>query len=120
MDDLTADLNQMKCVPCRKGAPAITDAEIAELHPQVPDWQIVERDGVNRLERAFKLPNYLQALDFAHKVGLAAEEEDHHPIILIEWRKVTVTWWTHTVRGLHRNDFVMAARTDTIHSSLSQ
>ena len=108
MDTLT----QMKCVACRKGEPTVTDAEIAELHPQVVDWQIVEREGIKRLERVFKFENFVQALAFTNQVGEIAEAEGHHPALLTEWGKVTVTWWTHKIRGLHRNDFIMAAKTD--------
>ncbi len=107
-------LVQMKCTACRVGEPTVTDAEIAELHPHVPDWQILERDGIKRLERTFKLRNFAEALAFTQAVGTAAEEEGHHPAILTEWGRVTVTWWTHKIRGLHRNDFIMAAKTDRL------
>ena len=105
-------LSQEKCVSIRGGEPPATDAEIAELHPQVPEWQVVERDGLKRLERVFKFMNFVEALSFANKVGELAEAENHHPALLTEWGKVTVTWWTHAVKGLHRNDFIMAAKTD--------
>jgi 4a-hydroxytetrahydrobiopterin dehydratase len=112
-------LVEMKCVACRKGAPTVTDAEIAELHPQVADWQIVEREGVKRLELVFTFPNFAQALAFTNKVGAVAEEEGHHPALLTEWGKVTVTWWTHKIGGLHRNDFIMAAKIDQLDESRS-
>ena len=107
-------LVNMKCVACRKGEPTVTAAEIAEFQPQVPDWQIVERDGIQRLERVFKLKNFVEALAFTNRVGGLAEEEGHHPALLTEWGKVTVTWWTHKIGGLHRNDFVAAAKTDRL------
>lgn len=103
-----------KCEACRAGAPTVTDEEIAELHPQVPDWTIVERDGVRRLERVFRFPDFRSALAFTNRVGELAEAEGHHPALLTEWGRVTVTWWTHKIRGLHRNDFVMAAKTDRL------
>ena len=109
-------LVQMKCVPCRGGEPTVTDEEIAKLLPQVPDWEVVERDGIKRLERRFKFRNFAQALAFTNEVGEVAEAEGHHPAILTEWGKVTVTWWTHKIKGLHRNDFIMAAKTDTLYS----
>ena len=105
---------QMKCTACRKGEPTVTDAEIAELHPQVPEWQLIERDGIKRLEHVFKFENFAQALAFTNKVGELAEAEGHHPAILTEWGRVTVTWWTHKIKGLHRNDFIMAAKTDQL------
>jgi len=112
-------LTEMKCVPCRGGEPTVTEAEIAELHPQVAQWQIVERNGIKRLERVFKFRNFVQALAFTNKVGDLAEEEGHHPALLTEWGKVTVTWWTHKIKGLHRNDFIMAAKTDELWTTLS-
>lgn len=107
-------LNQQKCTACRVGEPTVTDAEIAALHPEVPDWQIVERDGIRRLERTFRFKDFAAALAFTAQVGALAEEEGHHPALLTEWGRVTVTWWTHKIRGLHRNDFIMAAKTDRL------
>ena len=107
-----SELAKMKCTACRGDEPTLTDAEIAELRPRVSDWQVVEREGTKRLERAFRFGNFAQALAFTNKVGEQAEEEGHHPALLTEWGKVTVTWWTHKIGGLHQNDFIMAARTD--------
>ena len=78
----------------------------------VPEWNVVERDGIRRLERVFPFPDFATALTFTNRVGALAESEGHHPALLTEWGRVTVTWWTHAIGGLHRNDFVMAARTD--------
>ncbi len=108
------DLYRMKCVACRAGEPMLTDDEIHMLHPQIPDWQVKEVDGVNRLERVFKFKNFAQALEFTNKVGAIADEEDHHPMIITEYGKVTVDWWTHKIGGLHKNDFIMAAKTDQL------
>ena len=110
-------LQQIKCVPCRGDEPTVTDEEMAELLVQVPEWKVVERDGVKRLERRFKFRNFVQALAFTNEVGKAAEDDGHHPSVLTEWGKTTVTWWTHKIRGLHRNDFIMAAKTDQLYSS---
>lgn len=107
-------LSQLKCVACRGGEPTATDAEIAIWHPMIPEWQIVERENIKRLERAFKFKNFVQAVAFTNKVAEIAEAEGHHPAILTEWGKVTVTWWTHKIKGLHRNDFIMAAKTDRL------
>lgn len=107
-------LSQMTCEACRRGAPTVTEEEIAEFKPQIPDWRMFDVDGVPRLEREFSFRNFRQALDFTTKAGELAESEGHHPAILTEWGKVTVTWWTHKIGGLHRNDFIMAARTDKL------
>jgi 4a-hydroxytetrahydrobiopterin dehydratase len=107
-------LAQTRCVACRKDAPTVTDAELAELHPQVPAWEIVEVDGIKRLRRVFSVDDFAQALDFTKKVGALAEDEGHHPALLTEWGRTTVTLWTHKIKGLHRNDFIMAAKTDEL------
>ena len=107
-------LTQMKCVACRRDEPTVTDAEIEELHPQVSDWEIVEIDDVKRLRRVFPADDFVQALEFTSRVGELAEEEGHHPALLTEWGRTTVTWWTHKIKGLHRNDFIMAAKTDEL------
>ena len=92
----------------------MTDAEIAELQPQVSDWELVELDGIRRLRRVFPCDDFAQALAFTGAVGELAESEGHHPALLTEWGRTTVTWWTHKIRGLHRNDFIMAAKTDEL------
>ena len=107
-------LSRLECVACRGGDPRLTEAEIAELHPMVADWEVIEVDGIQRIQRIFKLKNFVQALELANKVGEIAEEEDHHPMLVVEWGKLTVQWWTHLVKGLHKNDFIMAAKTNVI------
>ena len=108
------DLLAERCVACRRDAPRVTDEEAAALTPQIPDWTREEHDGVPRLVRTFRVPNFRDALAFTQRVGELAEEEGHHPALLTEWGKVTVSWWSHKIRGLHRNDFIMAAKTDAL------
>jgi 4a-hydroxytetrahydrobiopterin dehydratase len=108
------NLADIKCVPCQGGEPPLLDDKIEALSPQVPDWQIVEREGIKRLERAFRFDDFAQALAFTNEVGELAEREGHHPAIRTEWGRVTVTWWTHKIKGLHQNDFAMAAKTDRL------
>ena len=107
-------LTQMTCVACRKDAPTVTDAEIAELQPQVAQWELVELDGIKRLRRVFLFDDFAGALEFTKQVGELAEQQGHHPALLTEWGRTTVTWWTHKIKGLHRNDFIMAAKTDEL------
>lgn len=109
-----SDLKQQKCEACNAEAPKVSDAELAELIREIPDWTPVVRDGVMQLEREFKFKNFKLALAFTNKVGEIAEAEFHHPTLVTEWGKVTVTWWTHAINGLHKNDFIMAARTDGV------
>jgi 4a-hydroxytetrahydrobiopterin dehydratase len=107
-------LTNQKCTACRRDSPRVTEAEIRELKPNIPDWTLVEREGILRLERVFRFTNFAEALNFTNRVGALAEEEGHHPAILTEWGRVTVTLWTHKIRGLHRNDFIMAAKVDAL------
>ncbi|HTG58020.1 MAG TPA: 4a-hydroxytetrahydrobiopterin dehydratase [Terriglobia bacterium] len=107
-----------KCTTCRRDSPLVTEAEIRELKPQVPHWTLVERETIQRLECIFRFRNFGEALSFTNRVGVLAEAEGHHPAILTEWGQVTVTLWTHKIRGLHRNDFVMAAKIDSLAPAL--
>ena len=104
-----------KCVACRRDAPRLDDSEIAQLKPETPEWQVLTEEDIPRLNRVFSFKNFAEALAFTHKVGELAESEGHHPAILTEWGRVTVSWWTHKIRGLHRNDFIMAAKTDAFY-----
>ena len=117
---MTEALTAEKCVACGRDAPTVTDAEIAELHPQVPEWELVELDGIKRLRRVFPFEDFAQALAFTDEVGAVAEAQGHHPALLTEWGRVTVSWWTHKIKGLHRNDFIMAAKTDELYQSVGR
>ena len=108
------NLNQQSCEACRADAPRISDEELRELMPQIPDWQVIVVDGIMQLSREYGFDNFVQAMAFSNRVGEIAEAEGHHPAILTEWGKVTVTWWSHKIRGLHKNDLIMAARTDGV------
>jgi len=99
---------------CRGGEPALTNAEIEDLLLHVPEWHVREVDGVKRVERVYNFKNFVQVLKFTNKVGAAAEEENHHPLIITEWGRVTLNRWTHKLGGLHKNDFIMAAKTDEL------
>lgn len=107
-------LLQKTCVPCSGESPPVTETEIAELQPQIPNWKIIEEKGESHLQRVYKFRDFKTALAFTQRVGEEAEKQGHHPALLTEWGKVTVTWWTHAIQGLHRNDFIMAAKTDAI------
>ena len=102
------------CEACSVDAPKVDDMQIASLMEQIPGWAVVERDGIKQLEKSFDFGNFRQALSFANQVGELAEKFQHHPAILVEWGKVTVTWWSHKIRGLHRNDFILAAKTSEL------
>ncbi len=106
------ELDTMKCEACRVGAPQVTQEEADQLLDQIPEWTLVTRENIDRLERTFSFSNFIEALQFTNLIGEAAELDGHHPAILTEWGSVTVTWWTHKIKGLHQNDFIMAAKTD--------
>jgi 4a-hydroxytetrahydrobiopterin dehydratase len=108
-------LDSEQCVACRPDAPRVGGAELAELRKEVPAWTLTEREGILRLERVFAFPSFAEALTFTDRVGALAEAQGHHPALLTEWGRVTVSWWTHAIGGLHRNDFVMAAKTDALY-----
>lgn len=110
------ELAESRCEACRADAPRVTDEEIERYRPEVPEWSIVERDGIKRLERSYRFRNFVSALAFTNRVGEIAEAEGHHPDLLTAWGQVTVTWWSHKIKGLHRNDFIMAAKTDRLYA----
>ena len=105
-------LNRERCVACRRDSPPVTDQEADELHQEVSGWDLVTEDGIKKLDRVFRFGDFRQALDFTQALGELAEEEGHHPRLTTEWGRVRVTWWTHKIRNLHRNDFIMAAKSD--------
>jgi 4a-hydroxytetrahydrobiopterin dehydratase len=96
-----------KCEPCAGGAKKLSGEELATLAAELPGWAVVE---AHHLTRAFKFPNFLEALAFVNRAGAIAEEMGHHPDMLVGWGKAEVTIWTHSVGGLTRADFVLAAR----------
>lgn len=108
------DLSKKSCSACRPGAPLATKDEIDAFLPQISEWKIADIDGIKRLTRNYAFGNFADAIGFTNQVGNLAESEAHHPAILTEWGKVTVSWWTHKIKGLHVNDFIMAAKTDTL------
>jgi len=110
------DLSKQSCEACRADAPRVSDEDLKLLMPNIPDWQVIVVDGVMQLSREFGFRNFEQAMAFSNRVGDIAETEDHHPAILTEWGKVTVTWWSHKIKGLHKNDLIMAARTDEVYA----
>lgn len=102
------------CEACRVGAPAVDENEMPALLREIPEWTLIKESGIDQLQRRFTFTNFRQAMDFANRVGDLAESEGHHPSLLVEWGAVTVTWWTHKIKALHKNDFIMAAKTDQL------
>ena len=111
------ELSKNSCEACREDAPALKEKEIEELLIKIPSWIIYEDEGIKKLVCSFAFSNYQQSVDFTNKIANLAEKEDHHPEILLEWGKVTVTWWSHKINGLHMNDFICASKTDDIYKN---
>lgn len=107
-----------KCVACRPGSPEITDLEISDLLPQIPRWNLVLDAGTRRLERQFTFQDFKKPMELANLIANASEREGHHPCITTEWGKLTVSWSTYAIGGLHRNDFIMASKTDRLFDAL--
>lgn len=110
MNELSAE----KCTACREDAPTATHEEIENFRLQFPEWKIIKENGEPRACREYSFPNFQSALDFTNKIGKIAEDEGHHPAITTEYGKVSVAWWTHKIKNIHRNDLIMAAKTDAI------
>jgi 4a-hydroxytetrahydrobiopterin dehydratase len=106
-----SELARKECVPCKGGIPPLTGEEIAELTPEVPEWSVVDE---HHILRTFRFPDFALALAFTNRVGELAEEQGHHPDILLAWGKVEVTIWTHKINGLTVSDFVLAAKIDEL------
>jgi 4a-hydroxytetrahydrobiopterin dehydratase len=113
-----SSLDIMRCTAFRGGEQPLTREEIEDYLPQVPDWKLVKPNGSYRIERSFRFSDFAKALEFTNRIGLLAEKEGHHPAVLTEWGRVTVSWWTHRIRGLHRNDFIMAAKSEKAYREL--
>jgi 4a-hydroxytetrahydrobiopterin dehydratase len=104
-----SELASKTCAPCKAGTPPLAGKELETLAKQVPQWTVVEG---HHITRAFKFPDFAQALAFVNKVGALAEQQGHHPDILLSWGKAVVTTWTHSVNGLSEGDFILAAKID--------
>lgn len=108
------DLSGEKCGPCRADAPVVTQAEMEEYMRHLPEWKVAEINGKKRLIRTYDFKNFMEAMSFSNKVAAIAEAENHHPTIVTEWGKATVSWWSHIIQGLHLNDFILASRTEEL------
>jgi len=106
-----SELAAKTCVPCRGGVPPLKGTALTDLAKQVPHWQVVNE---HHLTRSFTFPDFRQALDFVNQVGAIAEEQGHHPNILLTWGRAEITIWTHKIDGLTERDFIMAAKIDQL------
>jgi len=109
---MTTPLAAEALTACRKGMATLTRSELGVVLNELPAWELVQLHDETQLQRVYPFRNFTDALTFTNAVGAIAEAADHHPAITVEWGKVSVRWWTHVIAGLHRNDCIMAARTD--------
>jgi 4a-hydroxytetrahydrobiopterin dehydratase len=100
------------CVPCKGGVPPLKGEDLAKLNAEVPEWQVVEE---HHLHKIFRFPDFRKALDFVNRAGAIAEEQGHHPDILLAWGRAEVTIFTHKINGLTESDFVLAAKIDRVY-----
>ena len=112
-------LSSEKCVACRQNSRRVSQIEIEQLKSQIPEWNLLDDNGILKLIRTFKFLNYGAGTKFTWNVAMISEDEGHHPKIILEWGYVRIDWWTHKIKGLHRNDFLMAAKTDKIFAELN-
>ena len=111
-------LSELSCQACGKNASALAQNELEALLPELPGWDVVFGHGSRWLEKQFQIKPYTSALDFVQRVGELAEENMHHPEIILAWGKVTVRWWTHTISDIHLNDCILAARCELLANQL--
>jgi 4a-hydroxytetrahydrobiopterin dehydratase len=109
------DLAKQHCVAVTANTPRFSDDQVKEYSQQLQGWQVNLKEGEPRLEKSYAFKDFKQAIAFTNLVAQAANTEDHHPALLTEYGKVTVAWWTHKIKGLHLNDFIMAAKTDLLY-----
>jgi 4a-hydroxytetrahydrobiopterin dehydratase len=109
---MPVSLAEKSCTPCRGGIPPLTEQEAAAYHAQAPDWALL--DEARRIERTYRFKNFAEALRFVEHAGALAEAEGHHPDIGFGWGYATVSLHTKKIKGLHENDFIMAAKLDRI------
>src|SRR5688572_13215085 len=107
-----AGLAQQSCEPCKDDSVRLTDEEAKNLWLETPMWEMANEDGITRLRRSFEFASYPEAVAFTNHVARLAETANHHPTLTTTYKNVAVEWYTHTVKGLHMNDFIMAAKTD--------
>ena len=113
------NMSQKNCEPCKRGAPKLNDTKIIKYLKEVTSWRVVSEDEELKLLKIFDFVDFEETMYFVNKVAALAEQNGHHPVMLVEFRSVKIWWWTHKIGGLHENDFIMAAKTDEILNTFS-
>jgi 4a-hydroxytetrahydrobiopterin dehydratase len=107
------DLSSQSCEACQIDAPKVPQDQIQILLSEINGWVLID-EPINKIQKIFSFKSYKDSVNFSNKVANLADDEDHHPQIVLEWGKVTVIWWSHKIEGLHKNDFICAAKTDKL------
>ena len=107
------DLSSQSCEACQIDAPKVPQDQIQILLSEINGWVLID-EPINKIQKVFSFKSYKDSVDFSNKIASLADDEDHHPQIVLEWGKVTVIWWSHKIEGLHKNDFICAAKTDKL------
>jgi 4a-hydroxytetrahydrobiopterin dehydratase len=116
---MLSQLEIQQCRSCKIGESCATEQEIKQYAEQIPEWQLKQVNQINQLERVYQFKNFASAIAFTNQIAEMAEVQNHHPALLTEWGKVTITWWSHSIKGLHLNDFICAAKTEQIFKQLN-
>ena len=111
-----AELQSQSCEACKIDAPRLTDTEITNLISEINDWDLIQ-EPVKQIKKIFSFPDYQSGVNFLNAVATMADQEDHHPELVLEWGNVTVIWWSHKIKGLHKNDFICASKTDNLYQN---
>ena len=111
-----SDLAANSCEACRIDAPLVSDDEASVLLKEIEGWQLIDY-GVKKLKKEFNFPDYQSSLAFVNAIAAMADQEDHHPLMTLEWGKVTILWWSHKIEGLHKNDFICASKTESLYKA---
>lgn len=109
------DLNKESCIACTKDSLQLNSREISDMCREIPGWDLIYQRDTPRLTRSFNFTDFDKAFYFVNEIVLLSQRENHHPRIILEWGKVTISWWTYIIKGLHRNDFIMAAKTSNLY-----
>ncbi len=107
-------LQKLNCDTNYRQAQKIDPVLLDELLVLVPNWIVPQDHAIDKLTCRFGRENFADAIKLAAAIGVIADMQNHHPTLLVEWGALTVTWWTHSLDGLHLNDFIMAAKTNQI------
>ena len=113
-------LSKQQCEACNANAHRLSASEINSFMTEVKGWELIQESNIEKLKRVFKTHDFNQSMDLANAIARLAEQDNHHPQIMVEYSSLTVLWWTHKIEGLHQNDFIMAAKTSLLYLQMER